>query len=901
MVLSREFLDPGNKLVDEVVRRLVPRVRVDPSGAKSLAHILVVVPTAQSARSLRLALAEAFSPAGVLPPRAEMASRLLEDESAIVATEAEELAALAQILMHLNLGELPNLFPKPPDDRNAEWALSMAESILGVSEVLGERALLMKDVERAAVEDAPRWHDLAKLEGMLLSKLADEGRITHSVSRRNAAKRGCVDDTIEEIMLPAAVDASGALVEYLVNSRQKVSVLIHAYESEADKFDEWGRPVAMFAADVLPADIYPAPSAVVEADDIARRFRAIDAGDALPALAVCDSEMYPELEGAFQNHFSVDELVLRNPSRESFMRSALGRLLLCMLELADSGDYEMFSSFVRTGDVARWASVALGVDASEVARIVGSLDALQNAHLPRTVDDVIQCAETESPGLSRLASEVKRSLDDPFKFLRDIFSTLVLDERESSDRELVAAAKVVRDVRQACRSELVPKALRRRICIRMLKRAAYMLEPTAPHVLASLGWLEIPWCAENELAIAGFNEGCVPESIVGHPFVPDSLRARLGLQTNASRAMRDSFIFAEAIRCRAKGSVYVHLHQLASDKTAMKPSRILFEGVSDEELPNLAMRLYAVKNGGAGAPPKALPEAWRLKLPIPPKGPVWRDRISATSLDGYLRCPFEFFLKETFGEHSDDRLQEMDALAFGSLCHGVLDEFARSEARDSIDETEIGDFLDGAIRRRLSAFGTTLPVVIELQGEAAIARLRAFARIQAARRRSGWRIAASERSMACRLRDCPTLITGKVDRIDVHESTGELAIIDYKTWRKLDDSKMNSIQLSAYRAMVEASGRFDPVKARRARALYCVLAEREEDTIFADAFAEGGDDQGEQEMRIVGLLERLARGVFYPPASDSKWRKTYGQLIWESPELGVDQAWLDDQAERGRE
>ena len=101
--------------------------------------------------------------------------------------------------------------------------------------------------------------------------------------------------------------------------------------------------------------------------------------------------------------------------------------------------------------------------------------------------------------------------------------------------------------------------------------------------------------------------------------------------------------------------------------------------------------------------------------------------------------------------------------------------------------------------------------------------------------------------------------------------------------------------------MVEASGRFDPVKARRARALYCVLAEREEDTIFADAFAQGGDDQGEQEMRIVGLLERLARGVFYPPASDSKWRKTYGQLIWESPELGVDQAWLDDQAERGRE
>lgn len=898
MILSREFLDPKRKLVDEVVSRLVPRVRVDPSGAKSLGHILVVVPTAQSARSLRLALAEAFSPTGVLPPRAEMASRLLEDDSAPVATEAEELAALAQILMHSDLGEFPNLFPKPPDDRNLEWALATAESILGVSSILGERALLMSDVGDSAAEDAARWRDLARLESMFFSALESKGRIARSVSRRNAAKRGCEDAAIEEIILPAAVDVPGALVEYLENSGQKVSVWIHADESESAKFDEWGRTVAMFAADVSPADIYPAPAAVAEADDIARRFRDIDKNDALPALCVCDSEMYPELEGAFQNYFSADELVLRNPSRESFMRSALGRLLLCMLELADSGDYETFSSFVRTGDVARWASVALGVNAAEVSRIVGSLDALQNAHLPRTIDDVILFAEAESPELCRMALEVKRSLEDPFAFLRSIFSTLVLDERESADRELVAAAKVVRDVREACRSELVPKSLRRRICVRLLKRAAYMLEPTAPHVLASLGWLEIPWCAEDELAIAGFNEGCVPESIVGHPFVPDSLRTRLGLQTNASRAMRDSFIFAEATRCRVKGDVYVHMHQLASDKTAMKPSRILFEGISDDDLPVLAMRLYSVKNGGAGAPPKSLPEAWRLKLPIPPKGLVWRDKISATALDDYLRCPFEFFLKETFGEHSDDNLQEMDALAFGSLCHGALDDFAKSEVKDSDDENEIGDFLARAARRRLSAFGTTLPVVIDLQGEAAIARLRAFARIQAERRRSGWRIVASERSMACRLRDCPTLITGKVDRIDIHEQTGELAIIDYKTWRRPDKSKMNGIQLPAYRAMVEASGRFDPGKARRARALYCVLAEREEDTIFAEAFAKDGGDQSEQENRIVGLLESLARGIFYPPAKDSKWRETYGRLIWESPECGVDQAWLDDQAER---
>jgi len=894
--VTREYLDPKKKLVDEVVRFLLPRVRPDSSGAKSLAHMLVVVPTAQSARSLRLALAEAFAPCGVLPPKTEMASRLLVDSSSTVATEAEEIATLAQMLLDVDMGDFNALFPKPPKERGVDWALAMAETILGVSSILGERALLMREV--SPDEDKARWANLAKLEDLLCKELESRGRTSRMVSRRTAVARGCTIDGVEEIVLPSAVDMSGAFVEYLRNSRQATTVLVHADESEAGKFDEWGRPVETFAATLSASDVFPAPTAVVEADEIARHFRSVDASDALPALTVCDAEMHPELEGAFQNHFSGDELTLRNPSRESFARSSLGRLLLCMLDLAENGDYETFSTFVRTGDVARWAAAALNISAAEVAKAVGSLDALQNAHLPRTIDDVIRHAEVGSPNLARLAGEVKSALAEPFEFLRRIFSSLVLDERESADRELIAAAKVARELREECGSEVVPKRLRRQLYARLLKRAAYMLEPTAPHVLATLGWLEIPWCSEDELVIAGFNEGCVPENVVGHPFLPDSLRARLGLMTNAARAMRDTFIFAEATRCRAAGAVRIHLHQIAGDKSVMKPSRILFDGIGDEELPDLAMRLYAVTKGGSGAPPKSLPEAWRLKLPIPPKGMVWRDKISATALDRYLRCPFEFFLGETFGERSDDRAQELDSRAFGTLCHEALDEFAKSAARDSTDETAIGDFLEGAVRRRLAEFGETLPVVIELQCEAAVARLRAFAKIQAARRKAGWRIIASERSMSCRMKECPTLIRGKVDRIDAHETTGELAIIDYKTWRRADETKYDSVQLPLYRAMVEASGCFDAKRARTAKAFYCILAERPEDTVFDEAHACHEGLQAEAETRIAALLESLARGVFYPPAKGSLWEGVYGSLVWESTDVGIDQAWLDDQAAR---
>ena len=799
-------------------------------------------------------------------------------------------------MLDSDLQKLDSLFPRLPPERSVDWALEIASQIMGVASLLGEQAMIMGEV--VCEEDAARWRDLAALERSFHSALAAKGAVPSIFSRRNAARRGCRIEGIEEIVLPAAVDIQGALAKYLESSEQKVTLLIHAERSEESKFDSWGRPVEMFAAGVPPAAISAAPTAVVEADDVARRFRDIPASDALPALAVCDAEMYPELEGAFQNHFSGDELTLRNPSRESFARSSLGRLLICMLELAEHGDYETFSTFVRTGDVARWAASALALTPAEVAKAVGSLDALQNSHLPRTMDDVLRHAEIESPNLARLIVEIKGALADPFAFLRRIFSTLVLDERESADRELIAAAKVARDLRSECESPLVPPWLRRRLYARLLKRAAYMLEPTAPHILATLGWLEIPWCPDDELVVAGFNEGCVPENVVGHPFLPDALRSRLGLSTNAARAMRDSFIFAEAVRCRARGAVRLSLHQIAGDKSVMKPSRILFEGIGDDELPSLAMRLYAVTKGGSGAPPKSLPDGWRLRLPVPPNGIAWRDRISATVLDRYLRCPFEFFLGETFGERSDDRAQELDAAAFGTICHEALEEFAKGPLRDSVDEREIGDFLERSVRRQLAVFGDTLPVVIELQCEAAVARLRAFAAIQSARRAAGWRIVASELSLHCRIRNCPTLITGKVDRIDENEATGELAIIDYKTWRRADEYRYDSVQLPLYRAMVEASGRFAAERARSASALYCILAEHDEDTVFDEehAYREGG--QAEAEERIVELLTSLARGVFYPPSKNSMWQRAYGGLIWESPEEGIDRAWLADQAAR---
>ncbi|MBR3923387.1 MAG: PD-(D/E)XK nuclease family protein, partial [Kiritimatiellae bacterium] len=576
--------------------------------------------------------------------------------------------------------------------------------------------------------------------------------------------------------------------------------------------------------------------------------------------------------------------------------------------LSESGDYTIFSAFLRSGDVARWLSTELKETPAGIAGFVGALDSVQNAHLPRTVDETLSAIRSDLAaarhdrerdalaGLLKVCELVKSELGDAFAFLRKMFASVKLDERNPGDRELVAAAEKVRELKREVEVGAIPQRMRGMLFSKLLKRAAYMLEPLAPNILAANGWLEVPWCDEDELVIAGFNEGCVPESIVGHPFIPDSLRASLGLVTNEMRAMRDSFIFAEAVRCREAGSVRVHMHQIAGDKNVMKPSRILFGGIEDGDLPGLARRLYAVTKGHEGSPPKQLPDAWRLRLPIPPKERIERKTISPTRLDQYLRCPFNFFLQETFGESSDDRAQELDAMTFGTLCHEALDRFAKEGPKDSVDAQEIADWLEHEARILLGAYGTSLPAIIELQGESAIARLRNFAPIQVERRKAGWRIIAAEQSLECRIKSSNTLLRGKVDRIDENEHTGELAIIDYKTWEAPRDES-TSLQLPIYRAMVQCSSRFS-ARAAEAKTLYCILAKRAEDTLFDEARAFGSAGQSEAEDKVVAALDGIARGIFYPPSKDSDWSRDYGGLIWESPEQGIDPAWLEDQKSR---
>ena len=73
--MERIFLDNTKPLVSAVTEWLAAQMRVTPGGVKSLSHLLVIVPTRQAGRRLRLALAEQSG--GCLPPLIRLPAQVI--------------------------------------------------------------------------------------------------------------------------------------------------------------------------------------------------------------------------------------------------------------------------------------------------------------------------------------------------------------------------------------------------------------------------------------------------------------------------------------------------------------------------------------------------------------------------------------------------------------------------------------------------------------------------------------------------------------------------------------------------------------------------------------------------------------------------------------------------------
>jgi ATP-dependent exoDNAse (exonuclease V) beta subunit len=170
------------------------------------------------------------------------------------------------------------------------------------------------------------------------------------------------------------------------------------------------------------------------------------------------------------------------------------------------------------------------------------------------------------------------------------------------------------------------------------------------------------------------------------------------------------------------------------------------------------------------------------------------ERVTVTSLRTYLQSPRLFYLQHVLKlQEVLAAPQEMGPNHFGTLIHSVLAAFG-SEA--SLTQSTDAKLIAGWLRKKLfevaqDYFSSATSPVIPLQLEEAAKSLEGFATAQAAHRRAGWRIIATEPFLKTKAPpleekiilpdDRSIVLQGRIDRVDWHPEKERWLVIDYKT------------------------------------------------------------------------------------------------------------------------
>ena len=970
-----EFLDPGRKLVEEVVDWLCGRVERDPSGARTLAHMMVVVPTAQSGRNLRFALAKKASEkgwGGILPPRVVLPFHLVvpADQSLREANEAEVAALFMCFIAEKRreaLATWPHLFQRAEGatdmqavvDPDAGFAL--LDQMTDIWRVLAGKGLLMRDVptnenaarvlKAALGEDEARWEELASFETDFFAFLEARGLrlpvASVALARKSAAP---LDPEIREIVLPALADPVLVLHDVLAQhaERVRVTTLLHCEEADRDRFDEWGCPkVERWTGAAHPSisglvddDIASLPDDKMLAKRLADDFPARDSGLKLPALGLCDTGLFTVISAAFLN----EGYAIQNPERNRLAASSLGILLRDLLALwrpADAGvPWASFAALMRSDDVLA-ALMSAGLTSSR-SQVLEGLDAYQNALLPTFVAGRLECPEVErgkeavaafvecGSGFLAWAEEARegRSLVD---FLREMLGRVFSARRMGgarSDKEFAQAVDCVRNalamLSSASMGDLaLSDANWVALARRLFGAASYSLESDERDVVRTEGWLELVWSLGDKVALAGLHEGSVPDSVVGHPFLPNELRKALGLTSNETRLARDTWLMQELVASHAPRSVRAYVSRTNARGDICRPSRLLFL-CSDDALPSRVKALFGDAGGAAPTPPRTVSEAWRPRLPdeAPLKKRDGREYLSPSAIDTYLKSPLEYLLK--YGLGMGDRYEEKKELGFddyGTFVHRVLELFAEGQKASPLtDEASIAKSLEAIIDGEVRRFGAHPTVNVRLQLRSARERLVRFAAIQAGWAREGWRVEGTEIPYFAKpFGDMDVWIKGFVDRVDYRalpDGSKEFRIIDYKTWDKVKDAakhlcskskrqiefarrlklptdsgtkkrdgaqeRVLTVQLPLYGACLKAQApeRFN---GRFAEYDYLVLAEDE------TAVHPVRDSLVELSLMTAHVaIERIKANVFWPARADENGKLyDFGRIFSISPERDI--------------
>lgn len=814
--------------------------------------------------------------------------------------------------------------------------LDAARGLVSLHRELAAGTLAISSVAAAAEEAIPafgdhaRWEALARLEATYLAEVDSLGLWDRQTARRVAVDRGEVDHD-GRIVLLATVDIDPLQRRLLAGVRGRIDALVALPAGIGDDpercFDDFGcivpdawdgRPLPVPLDDVVVVDDAEAEAAAVVEWIAARPTLAPDE----ITVAVPDAALVPVLE----QRFAERGLAARFAAGRPCTRSSPWQLMHAVFAWLRRREFAALAEVVRSPDCAALVARRTGItDAASVA------DGVAERHLPWQIDRMHLAASGDDREGS---AAMVRLLDCMEEWLRPVAAALAaIDEaaarkgrrpRRRKGRTAAAddagstlAAALAAAIRRVWGDLLEGEEIDRddpttRVRTRSLAAlgealaeletvpdrlaaaaggegiARLLLDawgretippPADPGAIPLVGWLEVALDDAPALALTGCVEGRLPRGGSRDPLLPEPLRQVLGLDNATRTAARDAWMLAVAA-CREHLLVVVP-RRLADGSPAV-PSRLLFRREPDGVVA-AARRLFARPPAPAVAAPSP-PVPTRIAIPRPPEPRKKPDPdqppMRVTEFRDYLACPYRYWLRHRLRLRSlDDGKLELCAADFGSLLHACFHRFAGiPELAVSTDADEIAAGLSEILDHHVAGrYGTMAAPAVYVQAELARRRLQEFARIQAARAATGWRIIATEipvTSDTFLVDGTPVGLTGRIDRIDHHPDLGRIHLLDYKTSataRDPDDTHRDEgvwtdLQLPLYRHLVGEIGSLPGAEVIEVG--YCNVPARLGDTAFVLAPWTADDYESADEAARV-VVRAVRRGIFWPPSPDA--------------------------------
>jgi len=844
---ARNFVPWTKPLIHATARNLLDRH--SRNGEADLSELVLVVPGGRAGRRLLEVLSATageeklslLPPAGRILTPGALPEHLYDPQ---LMPRPSATGAQARRAWAVALEETPEALLQTLFDPSAFAGLGGRQTLAGLldtlNRTLGGAGHSFADVALECgkgflFSDQERWDALAELQEVFWRVLQRAGFMDREVARRLALRDGLIRAP-GPVVLIGITEMTGILREMLLAVGGRVEAFVHAPEALGDRFDSLGLIVpdawANQAVPVFDDSLVLVDRPGDQASAVLRGLANLD-GPETPediTIGVPDEAVVPFLEQRLEAY----GIPTRYAGGTPLSRTSPFRFIQAVAGYLAEGTFQAFVELIRH---------PVFLDRREFHVGPEEADEFFRRHYPRGFRPGDLPPEARD---SRMASGVV-ALNGP-KLLGPLAGERLLSEWMPTLLEVMAAAfgsvdhrgdpsegrrlreALIRLRDRAQEIHEMPPALDEscqaadalRILLREVEGEA--IPPEAEEEAVELvGWLEIHLDDAPVLFLTGVNEGTLPGSVNVDPFLPNSLRSRLGVADNAHRFGRDAYLLTSILQSRP-GSVTLVAGRRDAGGEPLKPSRLLLSGPG----PEMARRIlqFSGEGGPTDSPPLPepldVPSAPTTGFRLPPE-PVFvlsefPRTFPVTAFRSLLADPYMWVLERQLElEEVSDQANELDPRTFGDLAHRVLEIFGRSSEAASSGISKVRRRLDGILDQVAEeTFGSAPLPSVPLQVEQLRARLHSFADWQASWVEQGWRIRAVE---ARTTRDGgapfavdgnPIVLTGRIDRIDIHEETGEWVIFDYKTGERVGNPRkthMNregwtDLQLPLYRHLI---------------------------------------------------------------------------------------------------